>query len=122
MIASKLKTHRRARRKRGLRKRLYGTAERPRLAVHRSLRAISAQLIDDDRGVVLCQASSLDKELRGQVPYGGNVAAAKVVGARLAERARTKGVSKVAFDRSGYRYHGRVKGLADAAREGGLEF
>lgn len=99
-----------------------GTAARPRLTVFRSHKHIYAQLIDDERGVTLCSASTQSKALRGQVKYGGNTAAAKMVGAALAEQAKAKKIVEVCFDRNGYRYHGRLKGLADAAREAGLKF
>ncbi len=116
------KTGRRLRRKIGIRKRVLGTAERPRLSVFRSLTHISAQIVDDHRGVTICQASSFNKELRGEIGYGGNKNAAERVGVALAERARAAGLSKVVFDRNGYKFHGRVKSLAEAARKGGLEF
>ena len=96
-----------------------GTSERPRLAVFRSLSHIYAQVIDDTKGVTLATASSTEK---GAVPAGGNVAAAKEIGKKVAERAKEAGIGKVVFDRGGYLYHGRVKALADAAREAGLEF
>ena len=111
-----------ARRKRRVRKRLFGTAERPRLTVRRSLKHIYAQIVDDDRGVTICQASTVDKEMRGQVGYGGNKSAATEVGKLLAARAKAEGVERVMFDRNGRRFHGRLKSLADAAREGGLQF
>ena len=95
---------------------------RARLSVHRSSKQIYAQVIDDAKGVTLAAASSLDKALRAELKSGATVAAATAVGKALAERAKAKGVSKVVFDRGGYIYHGRVKALADAAREGGLEF
>jgi large subunit ribosomal protein L18 len=107
---------------RRVRRRVEGTAERPRLAVFRSLRQIYAQLIDDQTGRTLASASSLDPEFRKQLKTGGNLAAAKLVGRLIGERARAAGHTKVAFDRGGYQYHGRVKSLADAAREAGLEF
>ncbi len=112
------------RRHRRIRGKLAGTAQRPRLAVHRSLLQIYAQVVDDARGVTLCSASSLEMARKGQLgdAKGGAVSGAKSVGAEIARRAREKGVTKVAFDRAGYRYHGRVKALADAAREAGLEF
>ena len=122
MRASKAKQLRRSRRKRGIRKSVYGTREQPRFTVFRSLQHIYAQIIDDDQGVTLCEASTKSKELQTKVQHGGNVAAAQIVGASLAERARAKGIEKVRFDRNGYRFHGRVKGLANAAREGGLLF
>lgn len=105
-----------------IRKRLHGTAERPRLAVFRSTAHIYAQVIDDAKGVTLVAASSTEKPARGKKSAGGNVAAAKEIGKRVAERAKENGISRVVFDRGGYIYHGRVKALADAAREAGLEF
>ncbi len=122
MDAAKSNQKRRFRRRRRVRRRVYGTSGRPRLTVTRSLQNVYAQIIDDDAGVTLCEASSRGKELRGSIGYGGNGAAAKVVGRVLAERAKAKGIGKICFDRNGYRFHGRVKELADAAREGGLEF
>ena len=106
------------RRHRRIRGRLSGSPARPRLAVHRTLRQIYAQVIDDEGGGTLCAASSLALKIAG----GGNVAGAKAVGAEIARRAIEKGITKVAFDRAGFRYHGRVKALADAAREAGLAF
>ena len=120
--AKTIRVERRLRRKRGIRKVLRGTGERPRLTVFRSLKHIYAQVIDDDRAITLCEASTQSKELREKIAKGGDVAAAKIVGAALAERAKAKGIQQVCFDRNGYRFHGRVKGLADAAREGGLRF
>lgn len=102
-----------------IRRKLRGTAERPRLAVFRSVAHIYAQVIDDAAGTTLVSASSVDK---GAKTNGGNVAAAKTVGKIVAERAKEKGITKVVFDRGGYIYHGRVKALADAARAAGLEF
>jgi large subunit ribosomal protein L18 len=96
--------------------------DRPRLSVFRSGRHIYAQIIDDERGRTLAAASTLDKGLRGELRTGGDGEAARRVGLLLAERAKGAGVDKVVFDRGGYRYHGRVKALADAAREGGLSF
>ena len=122
MDPAKANQKRRFRRKRRVRKGVYGTADRPRLTVTRSLKHVYAQIIDDDAGVTLCQAGSRNKELRGSIGYGGNIAAAKAVGGVLAERAKAKGIEQVRFDRNGYRYHGRVKELADAVREGGLKF
>lgn len=122
MKAGKLKTVRRLRRRRGLRKRLRGTGVRPRLTVFRSLDHIYAQIIDDELGVTLCEVSTRSKDLRGSIKSGGNIEAAKLVGSALAERAKAKNVTTVCFDRNGYRFHGRIKGLADAAREGGLTF
>jgi len=118
----KLKALRHARRKRRIRKKLFGTPERPRLSVFRSLKHISAQLIDDVSGRTLVQVASTEKDLRSAMPHGGNKAAATRVGALLAERAKAKGITRVAFDRNGFRFHGRLKALADAAREAGLSF
>ena len=105
-----------------IRKKLKGTPERPRLAVFRSVAHIYAQVIDDTKGVTLVAASSTEKSDIAKWGAGGNVAAAKAIGKRVAERAKENGISKVVFDRGGYIYHGRVKALADAAREAGLEF
>jgi large subunit ribosomal protein L18 len=105
-----------------MRKRVVGTQERPRLCVHRSTRHIRAQVIDDASGRTLVSASSLDKEVRAKLKGGGNVAASKIVGKEIAERARSKGIEQVVFDRGGYQYHGRVQALAEAAREAGLKF
>ncbi|HWD38683.1 MAG TPA: 50S ribosomal protein L18 [Fimbriimonas sp.] len=101
-----------------LRKKLTGDSARPRLAVFRSLKHIYAQIVDDTSGTTLAAASSTEKELTA----GGNKDGAKQVGAKLAERAKEKGISSVVFDRGGFKYHGRVAALADGAREGGLEF
>ncbi len=105
-----------------MRKRIAGTAERPRLCVHRSTRHIRAQVIDDAAARTIVSASSLDKDVRAQIKGGGNVAASKVVGKIVAERARAQGIENVVFDRGGYQYHGRVQALAEAAREAGLKF
>ena len=102
-----------------IRRRLAGTSERPRLTVYRSLAHIYAQIIDDRAGRTLVSASSNDK---GANANGGNIAGAKEIGRLVAERAKEKGFTKVVFDRGGYLYHGRIKALADAAREAGLEF
>lgn len=110
----RVRIHERTRRK------IRGSQERPRLAVFRSLKHIYAQVIDDREGKTLAAASSGEKN--SSVASGGNVAGAKEVGRLVAERAKTKGISKVVFDRGGYLYHGRIKALADAAREAGLEF
>ena len=120
---SKRKTWRRERAHLRVRSHLAGTAERPRLSVFKSLRYLYAQLIDDGKGVTLAAVSSLDPELKSQLGAGtGNVKAAKLVGATLAEKAKSAGIEKVVFDRGGYVYHGRVKALAEAAREKGLDF
>jgi large subunit ribosomal protein L18 len=105
-----------------IRRRVRGSAARPRLAVFRSLKHISAQLIDDDTGRTLAAADSRSKEFRERVGAGGNVGAAKAIGELLAERAKAVAIKDVVFDRGGYKYHGRVKALADAARAGGLVF
>jgi large subunit ribosomal protein L18 len=112
----------RLRRKRHVRKTVSGTTGRPRLTVFRSHQNIYAQIIDDSAGQTLVAASSQDKSMREQVPYGGNAKAAQSVGAALAERAIQKGIKKVVFDRNGYPFHGRIKALAEAARKAGLEF
>lgn len=105
-----------------IRKNLSGTDSRPRLCVFRSNKHIYAQIIDDAKGTTLTAASTLDVDAKGKVKNGGNVAAAKAVGKIVAERALEKGIKAVLFDRGGYIYHGRVKALADAAREAGLKF
>jgi len=105
-----------------IRERLQGREQAPRLNVFRSLNHIYAQVVDDDRGVTLLAASTRDQEVRKTLKTGGNVAAAKVVGKVLAARAQAAGITRVVFDRGGYAYHGRVKALAEAAREGGLRF
>jgi large subunit ribosomal protein L18 len=105
-----------------VRTRVNGTPERPRLSVYRSVGHIYAQVIDDRTGKTLASASSIDKETRKDIQGGGNVAAAKIVGRKVAERARAAGIGLVVFDRGGYKYHGRVKALAEAAREAGLKF
>lgn len=105
-----------------IRKRLEGTESRPRLCVFRSNKHIYAQIVDDAHGSTLVAASSLDADAKGEVKNGGNVAAAKAVGKIVAKRAIDKGIQAVLFDRGGYIYHGRVKALADAAREAGLKF
>jgi len=105
-----------------LRRKIAGDAERPRLCVFRSARHIVAQVIDDRAGKTLASAGSLDTEVRKQIKGGGNVAAAKIVGKAIAERARAAGVERVVFDRGGYQYHGRIQALAEAAREAGLKF
>jgi large subunit ribosomal protein L18 len=105
-----------------VRTRVSGTPERPRLCVYRSLGHIYGQVIDDRSGRTMVSASSVDKETKKGLKGGGNIASAKAVGKILAERAKAAGVTKVVFDRGGYKYHGRVKALADAAREAGLQF
>jgi large subunit ribosomal protein L18 len=112
----------RARIKARIRKRLSGGPGRPRLAVFRSQSHIYAQLIDDEAGRTLCAASSLEEAFRAQFKRGSNLAAAKLIGQAIAVRAKEKGITRVVFDRGGFQYHGRVKALADSARESGLEF
>lgn len=119
-VASKNETRRRIHRR--IRRRVAGAAQVPRLNVYRSLGHIYAHVIDDSRGQTVASASSVDKDVRKTLKSGGNVAAAKAVGKIVAERAKQAGVSRVIFDRGGYAYHGRVKALADAAREAGLKF
>jgi large subunit ribosomal protein L18 len=111
----------RLRRHRRVRKKVYGTAERPRLAVHRSNKNITVQLIDDDLGRTVASASTTESSVRGS-ETGANVSAATRVGQVVAERAKAAGVSKVVYDRGGYKYHGRVAAVAEAARAAGLEF
>jgi len=105
-----------------LRKKLSGTAERPRLAVHFSGRHITAQLIDDEAGKTIVSANTTEPDVRATGKTGANVATAQKVGKLVAERASSKKITKVVFDRGGFQYHGKVKALADAAREGGFEF
>jgi large subunit ribosomal protein L18 len=112
----------RLRRHRRVRAKISGTAERPRLNVYRSLSHIYAQVIDDEAGHTLVSASTVDRELRAQTEGQPKTDAAKLVGELVAKRAQSVGVKRVVFDRGGYKYHGRVKALADAAREAGLEF
>jgi large subunit ribosomal protein L18 len=120
MSVTTQKLERRERRKARIRKRVYGTPELPRLTVFRSLKNIYAQLIDDAAGVTLVEASTRSKELQGELKYGGNRVAATLVGKLLGQRASAKGISRAAFDRNGYKFHGRVKALAEAARDAGL--
>jgi large subunit ribosomal protein L18 len=119
MIRKLEKQEIRSRVHRRIRRKIAGTAERPRLAVFRSVAHIYVQVIDDDQRKTLVSASSVDK---GGRTNGGNVAAAKAIGKLVAERSKEKGITKVVFDRGGFAYHGRVKALADAARAAGLEF
>jgi len=109
-------------RHRRIRNKISGTAERPRLCVYRSLKHIYAQLIDDERGHTVVGVSSLSPELRETLSYGGNVAAAKAVGKLVAQKAQEQNITKVVFDRAGYKYHGRVAALANEVREAGIEF
>lgn len=112
----------RLRRKRRVRGRIRGTSERPRLSVFRSLKHIYAQVIIDTEGKTLAHASTLSPELRGTLKNTGNVEAARKVGELIAKKCLAKGINKVVFDRNGYKYHGRVKALAEGARAGGLQF
>ena len=105
-----------------LRRTLSGTAEKPRLCVFRSLKNIYVQVIDDDKGHTLVSASTLEKVLQPELNGGCNIAAAKVIGKTIAERAKAKGINTVVFDRGGHAYHGKIAAVADAAREGGLVF
>lgn len=105
-----------------VRKKIFGTPERPRLSVFRSLNNIYAQVINDATGTTIAAASTLEKAVQEKVAFGGNIEAAKVVGQVIAEKAKAKGITRVVFDRGGCIYHGRIKALADAAREAGLEF
>ncbi|NTW05464.1 MAG: 50S ribosomal protein L18 [Peptococcaceae bacterium] len=114
----KLRNKRRIR----VRKKISGTGERPRLNVFRSLNNIYAALIDDEKGVTLVSVSTLSQDVKGQMARGANKEAATVVGKLVAKAALEKGIKNVVFDRAGYLYHGRIKALAEAAREGGLEF
>ena len=121
-MAKESRNDKRVKRHARVRKNLFGTPERPRLCVYRSNKKISAHVIDDVNGVTLVSASSLDKELKGEIGYGGNKEAAKKVGEALAKRALAKGIEEVCFDRGGFLYHGRVAQLAEGAREAGLKF
>jgi len=122
MIPNTSKDQTRRRIHQRLRNRLEGSQERPRLNVYRSLNHIYAQVIDDGSGATLVSASTGQGRKKGEKRTGGNVASAKEVGKVIAQRAQEKGIKKVVFDRGGYLYHGRIKALADAAREAGLEF
>ena len=105
-----------------VRKKVIGTSEKPRISVHRTLKHIFVQLVDDEKRVSLVGISSYGPELRGQTIEGGKIAIARVVGKLIAEKAKEKGITKAVFDRGGYLYHGRVKAVAEGAREGGLQF
>jgi large subunit ribosomal protein L18 len=121
-MAKESRNDRRLKRHARVRKNLTGTPEKPRLCVFRSNKNISCQIIDDENHTTLVAASSLDKDLKAEIGYGGNKEAAKKVGEAVAKRALAKGIKEVAFDRGGFLYHGRVKELAEGAREGGLKF
>ncbi len=122
MINKPNKNEDRKRRHLRVRRKISGTTQRPRLNVYRSSKNIYAQVIDDVNGNTLVAASSLDQPIKDQLSYGGNKEAAKLVGKLIGERAIKKGIKEVVFDRSGYLYHGRVKELAEGAREAGLKF
>ncbi len=118
----KEKLRKRTRRHLRIRRKVIGTAERPRLSVCRSLKHIYCQIINDIEGRTLAAASTQSPDIRSKIKYGGNVAAAEIVGQKIAEEAKVKGITKVVFDKGGYKYHGRVKALADAARKHNLSF
>lgn len=121
-MARESRNDRRLVRHQRVRKNVSGTPEKPRLCVFRSNKNIFVQIIDDVNGTTLAAASTLDKDIKGQAAYGGNKSAAKLVGEAAAKKALAKGIETVAFDRGGFLYHGRVKELADGAREAGLKF
>ena len=118
----KEKIEARLKRKKRIRKKITGTAERPRLCVFKSLKNMYAQVIDDASGKVITGVSTLTTEVKGEVKYGGNTGSAKKVGATIAKKAIGLGIKEIVFDRNGFKYHGRVKALAEGAREGGLIF
>lgn len=122
MKKQKILNKQRWRRTNRVRKKLRGNAECPRLSVRRSNKHLYCQLIDDDAGKTLASASTRDKTLAGKIGYGGNCDAAKIIGTAIAEKAKELGVKQAQFDRGPYKFHGRVAELANAAREGGLEF
>ncbi len=116
----KKKYKKRLRRRKGIRKKIFGVKEKPRLSVFRSSKNIYCQIIDDTTGKTLASASTLTKDIKDKLPYGGNAKAAELVGQKIAEEASKLGITKIVFDRGGYKYHGRVKALADSARENNL--
>lgn len=122
MISKIDKNEARQKRHLRIRKKIEGTAERPRMNIYRSIQNIYVQIINDKTGETLVSASTMDKEIKGKLKSTGNIEAAKAVGKLAAQRALKKGIKQVVFDRGGYLYHGRIKGLAEAAREAGLEF
>ncbi len=121
-MAKATKKEKRVARHARVRKHISGTPERPRLCVFKSSKHIYAQIIDDVSGTTLCQASTLDADVKAEAAYGGNKAAAKVVGLAVGKRALAKGIETVSFDRGGFLFHGRIQELADGAREAGLKF
>lgn len=118
----KEKLQKRKRRHQRIRRKVVGSSERPRLSVYRSMKHIYCQIINDANGTTLASASTMSPEIREQVKDGGNVKAAEIVGRKIAEEALKKGISKVVFDKGGYKYHGRVKALAESARKSNLSF
>ncbi len=116
----KAKRKRRIKRRKSIRKKIFGVKEKPRLSIYRSSRNIYCQLIDDTIGKTLVSASTLSEDIREKVPYGGNKKAAELVGLKIAEEAKKNGIDKAVFDRGGYKYHGRVKALAESARKNNL--
>ena len=118
----KEKIRKRARRHLRVRRKVFGTSERPRLSVYRSLKHIYCQIIDDSQGKTLVVASTQSPDVRTQIRYGGNIQAAEFVGKKIAEEAKNKGITKVVFDKGGYKYHGRIKALAESARKHNLSF
>lgn len=121
MNICKEKYKKRLRRRKGIRKKIFGSKERPRLSVFRSSKNIYCQIIDDTTGMTLASASTLTKDIKEKLPYGGNIKAAELVGQKIAEEALKLGITKIVFDRGGYKYHGRVKALADSARKNNLD-
>ena len=121
-MAFESRNDKRAKRHERVRKTVFGTPERPRMAVFKSLKNISVQIIDDVNHKTLAAASTLDKDIKAEAAYGGNKEAAKLVGKKIGKAAKDAGIETVCFDRGGYLYHGRVKELADGAREAGLQF
>ena len=117
-----IKEEKRINRHERIRKVITGTTERPRICVHRSLKNLSVQVVDDTSGKILFGKSTLAKDLRTKVPYGGNIKAAEALGEALAKEAIKRGIKQVSFDRGGYPYHGRIKAMAEAARKTGLTF
>jgi len=122
MSLIKEKLQKRTRRHLHIRRKVIGTTERPRLSVYRSLKHIYCQIIDDIEGKTLVSASTQSPDIRSKIGYGGNVKAAEIVGEKIAEDAKLKGITKVVFDRGGYKYHGRIKALAESARRHNLSF
>ncbi len=116
----KAKRKRRIKRRKSIRKKIFGVKEKPRLSIYRSSRNIYCQLIDDTIGKTLVSASTLSEDIKKKVPYGGNKKAAELVGLKIAEEAKKNGIDKAVFDRGGYKYHGRVKALAESARKNNL--